>query len=781
MVKKEEFSLIRVEINRNYKDQFLMELSKINAVHIKQRTKPKIKESTETKDPTKQNIKDLRKSLNTLFKRLETELQDILDLKIDKSERIEFIAGDFSELIDHITEEIDFYSNRVSELKSYIAKGIIELENIKTIKSSYKYLETKNLTSEILDKLQYFNLRVYTTFSKNLANLKNLFDSSEFPNYYETFELSDDRIGFFIIYPSDRENEFNGRIRLIHSEEVQLLKKYLTKDGVNFKRINKELNFIENLVSRYQKEYTRIAQDNLLKFASINEIVQNIEEYNWAEEQFELIAPNRLSFKFFIPSKRIKTIVEDLFSTFKDNITIQSIDVPKKKEIFESYGRKTKRLKKPKEKDIFQENVFDKDNSQEPEEKREDLRDTAPTIMKNFILFRPFEMITKMYGTPTYSEIDPTPFIAITFPILFGLMFGDIGHGLTLIISGLLGILILKNRKKTFKSFCWIIIFCGVASLFVGFLYGEFFGKDEIEIFGKVYLRFESIKISELISFMSFGIIRPEWIPFFNFSLYNPLDNILSVFYFTILIGVFHITLGWFIQFLNYWKQNRRYLAFSDSFIKILLLIGGYILIFNFGFDIYTWMAYPYPILLTLIPGILLLVSKPIGKAIGISYLQEESFGGLIGEGTIETFETVLSVMSNVLSYIRLLALALAHIALIFSFNEMGNLIEGEGFFFELLKFVGAIFGNLVVIVIEGLLVFINTMRLHYYEFFFKFFKGTGIEYFPFYLDSDYSIMTFQGETEEDVISEEIEKEIDTLSAKEEIDKAISYISKKYE
>jgi vacuolar-type H+-ATPase subunit I/STV1 len=137
--------------------------------------------------------------------------------------------------------------------------------------------------------------------------------------------------------------------------------------------------------------------------------------------------------------------------------------------------------------------------------------------------------------------------------------------------------------------------------------------------------------------------------------------------------------------------------------------------------------------------------------------------------------------MSNVLSYIRLLALALAHIALIFSFNEMANLIEGEGFLVELLKFVGAIFGNLVVIIIEGLLVFINTMRLHYYEFFFKFYKGSGIEYFPFYLDNDYSIMTFQGEIEKDIISEEIEKEIDTMSAKEEIEKAISYISKKYE
>ena len=780
MVKKEEFSLIRAEINQNYKDQFLMELSNINAVHIKSRKKPKIKESTDFKDSTKQNIKDLRKSLNTLFKRLDTGVQDVLDLKIERSERMEFVANDFSELIDHITEEIDFYSNRVSELKSYISTGIIELEKIKIIKSSYENLERINLNTDVIENLKYFSLRVFTTFSKNLANLKNLFDSSEFPNYYETFELTEDRIGFYIIYPKDRDHEFNGRIRLIHSEEVQILKKYLTKEGINFKRIDKELHFIENLVSRYQKEQTRIAQDNLLKFASINEIVQNIEEYNWAEEQFEMTALNRLSLKFFIPSRLRNKVIQDLFTMFKDNITVESIKISKKRPIFESFKGKKKRIKKPKKEPKPDRGDIEKEIPESGKE-LEDLRETAPTVMKNFFLFRPFEMITKMYGTPTYSEIDPTPFIAITFPILFGLMFGDIGHGLTLMISGLLGAWFLRNRSKGIASFSWIIFFCGIASFFVGFLYGEFFGKHEIEIFGTVFLHLESIKLSEIFSFMTFGIIKPEWIPFFNFSLYNPLNNILSVFYFTIIIGVFHIILGWFIQFLNYWKQNRRYLALTDSFIKILLLLGGYILIFNNGFDIYAWMAFPYPILLTLIPGILLLVLKPLGKIIGISYLQEESVGSLIGEGTIETFETILSVMSNVLSYVRLLALALAHIALIFSFNEMGNLIEGEGFLFELLKFVGAIFGNLVVIIIEGLLVFINTMRLHYYEFFFKFYKGSGIEYFPFYLDSDYSIMTFQAEIGKDIISEEIEKEIDTVSVKEEIDKAISYISKKYE
>jgi vacuolar-type H+-ATPase subunit I/STV1 len=132
--------------------------------------------------------------------------------------------------------------------------------------------------------------------------------------------------------------------------------------------------------------------------------------------------------------------------------------------------------------------------------------------------------------------------------------------------------------------------------------------------------------------------------------------------------------------------------------------------------------------------------------------------------------------MSNVLSYIRLLALALAHVALLFAINEMGNLIGGVGLGFDILKLIGSIFGNLIVILIEGLLVFINVMRLHFYEFFFKFFQGSGSEYFPFYLDNDYSIIRFSKELDKDIISEEIDKEIEIKSVRDEIDKAKNYI-----
>ena len=89
----------------------------------------------------------------------------------------------------------------------------------------------------------------------------------------------------------------------------------------------------------------------------------------------------------------------------------------------------------------------------------------------------------------------------------------------------------------------------------------------------------------------------------------------------------------------------------------------------------------------------------------------------------------------------------------------MASLTEIGGVGGEIVNLVGLIFGNMIVILLEGLLVFINSLRLHFYEFFFKFYQGSGIGYFPFYLDNNFSIINFRTITERDIISEEIEKE----------------------
>jgi len=760
MTEKISMVLFKVNINHNYKDLLLQHLSQLNIVHIK--TKPEISDIIEKDKVLLDRIKKLSQDIESLFRNLNITEFDFQKLIFEKEERKEFEVKDIDDLLNHILSEINFYSNRVSELQKYMTTIKVELDKINLIHISYIFLEKYKITRDKLSKFNRLEFKAFTTFSKNLENIEALFDISLFPNFFQYDFLSDERIAFFVIYPKEQEEAFKERIRLIHAEEVPILKKYLLSNGINFPRIANEIKFIVSSLNKYQKELERLRDDNLLFFAATHEIIQNIEEYNWTSHQFEELSLNRLNLNFYVPQEKKEEIQKGLFEKFQDQITIESIDITKNR--FVSLKEDKNHVPSGKLPGSKKKGSSLKDEPTNNKETEKDLRNTAPTIMKNNFLVRPFETITRMYGVPAYSEIDPTPFLAVTFPLLFGLMFGDIGHGIILIISGLIGAFVFRNKKsKDFLNFCWIILYCGIGSILVGFLYGEFFGMEDIALFGTVFLHLEPITI-----------------PLLNMTLHNPLNNIMVVFKFAILIGVVHINLGWFIQFLNYWKQHKKYLGFTDSLIKIALLTGGTILIFNFGFDIDRWMAPPYPILLPLLPGILLILLKPFGKFFRVSYLKKETIGDLIGEGTMESFETLLSIMSNVASYVRILALALAHISLMVAIEAMINLIQGGGIINEVISIIGLVFGNIVVILLEGLLVFINAIRLHFYEFFFKFYQGTGVTYIPFHLDDKYSIISFKLSTIKDVISEEIDKEIESKKTHEDIIKAENYISKKY-
>ena len=759
MTEKSGMVLFNININQNYKDILLQYLAQLNLVHIK--IKSELGEKFEKDDMILEKINILSQSLESLFKNLDITESDFEKIKIKPDQRKKFEAKDVYDILSQLINEISYYSHRIDELKKYRTSIEVELEKINTIHASYLFLEKYKLTRDKLKVFDHLEFKAFTTFSKNLENIENIFEFSHFPNFLHYDNLADDRIAFFIIYPKKQEEEFKNRIRIIHAEEIPILKKYLLANGINFPRITKEIKFVITSLNKNNKELERIRDDNLLLFAAAYEIVQNLEEYNWVSHQFEDLPLNRNSLSFYLPSEKKEEIRQGLVEKFEDRITIESIDIKKHKFVTLKEDKDHVHSGKLKEE---KDDTDSKEESTEHEEKEKDLRDSAPTIMRNNFLVRPFETITKMYGVPTYSEIDPTPLIAITFPILFGIMFGDMGHGLVLIISGFVGWLVFRNKKgKDFLNFCWIIFYCGFGAVLMGFLYGEFFGMHEIKLLNTVFMHLEPVNI-----------------PIVNITLNNPLNNIMTVFKFAVIIGVFHLNLGWFVQFLNYWNQSRKFLGFTDSLVKIMILTGGTILIFTYGFDIYTWLEPPYPILLPLVPGILLIVLKPFGKIFHLSYLKEETVGGLIGEGTMEAFETLLSIMSNAASYIRLLALALAHISLMVAIIAMGNLVQGEGIVNDIVNVVGSIFGNMLVILLEGLLVFINAIRLHFYEFFFKFYQGSGVNYIPFYLNDNYSVILFEVTSIKDVISEEIEREIESKVTHDDIIEAEKLVSKKY-
>jgi len=765
-----EMVLVDIVINSEYKDLLLIHLAKFKVAHIKIKSEFLTEKAEESQNKLKNKIKDLRLSLNELFNKLDIRDLEFHELRNKNYEKLDFVAKDINELIDYLLEEINFYSNRFTELERYISQAVIALENIINLKISYLFLSKYDFSRKSLIGFDKLRFRLFTTYTKNIQYLESIFDFSEIPNVIQHQQISNERTAFFIIYPNNLESILKEKIGYIHAEEIPILKKYLNIDGINFTRINKEHDYIQDTLEKYENESQRLKSDNLLKFAAINEVINNLEEYNWVENQFEDLRSGQLRLRLFVPLFKKEEIKDYLTKVFKNNILIHTTDIEKQGIIKEAKIEKSKEGENGESKKTLSQEEQKEKEEQEKLLKQEQsvrIREETPTMMVHNRLIRPFETLTRMYGTPSYSEIDPTPFLFISFPLLFGIMFGDIGHGLVLVISGIIGAIVFRKRGGDIYNFCWIIFWCGLWAILGGSLYGEFFGTEEI-----LGYHLQPIPIP---------------IPFVGtITLFNPLKNVLNIFILTLFIGVIHINLGWILQFINYWKQSKKYKSFTESLTKIGFLDGGIALIFLWGFNFNAWLSpdptiiIP-PILLVLIPGLLLVLFKPLGKALGISYMKEESYAALIGEASMETFETVLSVPSNVLSYIRLLALLLAHISLMVAIQAMIALIPSQTLWWvQIIVIIGLILGNMIVILLEGLLVFLNAIRLHFYEFFFKFYQGKGTEYLPFVLEDRFSNLTFNLTSARDLISSEVDKEIQTEKTIQNIAEARNTIKSKF-
>jgi V/A-type H+-transporting ATPase subunit I len=302
-----------------------------------------------------------------------------------------------------------------------------------------------------------------------------------------------------------------------------------------------------------------------------------------------------------------------------------------------------------------------------------------------------FYTVTNLYGVPNYNEINPTPILALTFPIFFGLMFPDIGHGIML---ACLGFIFYKFTKSLSKIGIYLII-CGIfASLMGAILYGDAFG---IHIYA--------------------GLITPQGV----------IQNIMTLFIFALAIGIFQITLGMVIGIANNFLQKKRVDAFLVNMPKLALYLLSIYVVAVYGLNFSTW-----PIYLILAPLFLFLLAKPVfemakdGLGKGLSALGEMGF---------ETFDTIIRFVSNTVSYLRIFAMVIAHAMLTYVFYALGSLVGGG-----VLGILLAVVGNIFVMLIEGVIVLAQDLRLHFYEFFSRFYEDGGVMFTPFKLSNEIPI-----------------------------------------
>jgi len=313
----------------------------------------------------------------------------------------------------------------------------------------------------------------------------------------------------------------------------------------------------------------------------------------------------------------------------------------------------------------------------------------SPTALKNPGILKPFEFIVKTYGTPSHDEMDPTLFVAITYVLMFGLMFGDVGHGL---ILGTLGIAVYLWKKMDLAG---IVAMCGVSSIVFGFLYGSIFGNEEI--------------------------LTPIY--------RNPMRNIMTMLIASVAFGVVVILVAMIINIVNAIKSGKfKEILFDRNGIAgLVFYLGAIIFALVLALSGKTVSSFIFTMCFFIIPMILMLLKEPLHNLmIGKKFLPEKEKGTFFIEAFFELFETVLSFLSNTLSFVRIGAFALSHAGLSLAVWSVYNLIEGKAG-----GIIALIIGNLLIIVLEGLVVGIQGLRLEYYELFSRFFKGSGREFKP--------------------------------------------------
>ena len=327
----------------------------------------------------------------------------------------------------------------------------------------------------------------------------------------------------------------------------------------------------------------------------------------------------------------------------------------------------------------------------------------VPVAQTRSKYLEPYQMLVNTYARPRYGELDPTILIAITFPILFGAMFGDIGQGLVL---ALLGWLIKQGRlMKSLSGLGGLIMACGFSAAFFGVLYGSIFGFEELEILGYH--------------------LEPLWI--------SPVHNILDILLISIGAGVILLILGFLIGIFNYARsRNTGHLLFGHNGIAGLAL---YLSLLGFGAAMLGAIPVPAVVfgVVALVAAIAIMFSEVFIHLVeGHRPLYEGGFFIYLIQAAVELFEVMISLLSNTLSYVRVGAFAVAHGGLSAAIFILAELFAG--FLGVIGYWAVIILGNLFIIGFEGLIVGIQTMRLSYYEFFGKFFTGGGMRFEPLVL-----------------------------------------------
>ncbi len=332
----------------------------------------------------------------------------------------------------------------------------------------------------------------------------------------------------------------------------------------------------------------------------------------------------------------------------------------------------------------------------EVQEADADKRITPPTKLKNGWFSKPFGMFVEMYGLPGYKDIDPTPFVAITYSLLFGIMFGDLGQGLVLM---LLGWIFYKYKNMRLGA---VGIRIGLSSAIFGLIYGSVFGNEELlnPMFHALGFEHKPIHVMD---------------PAFTMTLLIA----------AIGIGAFLIVIAMIINIVTLLKKKRyaEVIASHNGFAGLLLygfILVGVVLQMGLQIPVFNGLTIGFFVGL---PLVLIFFKEPIERKFHGHKMFPTGFGGFFVEGFFELFEIILSYVTNTMSFLRVGGFVLSHAGMMLVVTSLMTMVGGTG------SILVAVFGNIFVMALEGMIVGIQVLRLEFYEMFSRYYEGNGVAF----------------------------------------------------
>lgn len=387
----------------------------------------------------------------------------------------------------------------------------------------------------------------------------------------------------------------------------------------------------------------------------------------------------------WVPADRVNQMTKDLLSMLENRISIRIFDPL--------------------------ESVKKKEN-----EKREEV----PVLLKHNAFVSAFQGIVLSYGTPLYGDIDPTPLVAFFFTLLFSIMFGDVGQGMVIAALGLAMRKAKRGILAGYAKYAVAFISAGLGSMVMGLLNGSFFANDTL-----------LIPLERVLTGFFLGTPKDRFIQIM------PQDNILSMFYFfgfTLAVGVIINSAGLIVNVINLIRRKE----YGEAFFSKTGLAGSLFFWWAIGMVLRLILGGrlgPIDVVGLGLPLLALFFAEPlkavVDRAQGKEQGEQLSLSSALIGGAVELLESIISFVSNSLSFLRVGAFAVAHGVLSFVIFTIGDLVQGSsaaGVAFEIIVYL---IGNAVIIGLEGLIVTIQVIRLQYYEFFSKFFTRTGKEFKP--------------------------------------------------